>query len=262
MVGVTITTFNRKRFTEQCFKSIIWSKPKNVKMVVVDNASRKETKKLIRKFSEENSDLIEKVIFNKENYYVGKAIVQGWEYLSKTCDILGCINNDFFVEPGWEDNIIRCFSELNIDFVIGSVDPKKEKIRKKTPSGKGFYNTPVGGVGSAYFILTKHFLRGFYPSSIPFKSGYVGPAPSYHKKLLRGGLKGVRVCHPGAIVRNPEYTNPELVEYYNKTFKIRGLMRVLRIRRSKEKSGSSHGIWNWNEFLLNCHPDKFEKEKE
>jgi glycosyltransferase involved in cell wall biosynthesis len=264
MIGVTITTFNRKRFTEQCLKSIAWSKPKNVKIVIVDNASEEETKDVVRNFAEENKDLVSKVFFNKKNLYVGKALNQGWKYLSKTCDILGVMDNDFFVEPGWDTNMEACFSELDIDALIGSVKTSREKLKEVTPSGKGFYHTRLE-IGPSVFLWTKHFLNGHTFSEAPWKSGYAGPSVAFFRKFfVKAEMKGVRLCHPGIIVRKQEFTDPELKEYYDKTYKTRGLMKYLKIRREKEKEGKLHGIalWDWNEFLLKHYPEKYESEKE
>jgi glycosyltransferase involved in cell wall biosynthesis len=259
-IGLYIITFNRKRFTEECFKSILWSKPKQTEIVIVDNGSNKETLDIVKKFSEENKDLVKKVFYNKENLFVGASWNQAWNYMKDSYEILGGMNNDFFVAPGWEENIISCFSELNLDFLVGSV--RGEWQTKQTPSKKGCYSENINPVGSAYFILSKHYSKGMKPLNRPFSKGYVGPGPSFHRMLLKNKLRGVRIGHPGFIPRDPEYSNPEFLDYYDKTFKIRGLTNVLTTRRGWEYSGRRHGNGNWNYFLSVWYPEKFKEEKE
>lgn len=264
MIGVTLTTFNRPRFTEQCLKSFIWSNPdKNMKMVIVDNASEEKTRNIVGKYAERYSSLIEKVIFNKENLGLGKAINQGWNYLEDACDILGAVSNDFLFEPGWDRNIISCFLELNADYVISLIRPGKIRRRILTPSGKGFYNNDVNDPNGGGFILTKWVLKGIVPSSRPFSKGYFGPNLSFHKKIRASKIKRVRLCSPGILHRVPEYNEPELVKYYDKTFRDRGYTQILNRRKDWERHGRrcKDCNCNWNEFLKKWYPKKFKKEK-
>jgi len=256
-IGLHLTTYNRKRFTEECLKSIIWSKPKNSKILIIDNASTDDTYNILNEYFRNYPDLIENVIFNDKNYHLGAAIIQGWTYLKDTCDILCCINNDFLLEPGWEENVISCFSEIeSLDYITGTVRPDREKRKKKTPSGNGQYTT-ISDVGAAYFILTKHFTEGnFNLLTKPFTKNYVGPGPVFYKSLQENKLKGVRLAHPGVLVRHPEYSHPEHIEYYNETFRLRNLEKNLKKWRYQEKIGKTRGVINWRDFILKYHPDK------
>ena len=117
-IGLHLTTYNRILFTEQCLRSIIWSEPKFSKIVIVDNNSTDGTRSLITEYFMEKFPIIEKTIFNAENRHLGAAVVQGWNYLKDDCDVLGWINNDFLFEPGWEENLIDCFTEFNLDYIV------------------------------------------------------------------------------------------------------------------------------------------------
>ena len=70
-LGIHITTWNRALFTDQCLATLIWSKPKNTKVVVVDNFSTDETRtRIFPKY--EKYDFIDFVL-NDDNKHLGYA---------------------------------------------------------------------------------------------------------------------------------------------------------------------------------------------
>jgi len=249
-IGIHITTFNRKKFTEKCFLSLFLSKPKNSEVVIVDNASNDSTKEFLQNLS---FPFLKKIIYNENNHHLGYAVVQGWKELKNSCDILAWINNDFLFEPGWEENVISCFNELNLDYIDGIVNlnhKQKKPISeiKTTPSGKGKY-VITENVGAAYFIKTEWFNKGIAPLTIPWEKGYTGPGPTFHYSLLNKKLKGVRLASPGILLLDPEYTKKENIDYYNNVFSIRGIDKLLNKFRKKERlNGVAQGI-TWKDFL-------------
>ncbi|OYT16003.1 MAG: hypothetical protein B7C24_10170 [Bacteroidetes bacterium 4572_77] len=251
MIGLHITTFNRLEFTKQCIQSILWSEPTNTKITIVDNASTDGTIQWLDNLYD-SSPIVTNVIFNENNKHLGYAVNQGWKILSKTCDILGWINNDFLFEPGWEANVLTCFEDLNLDCLVGTVRPDRENIKKTTKNG-GMY-TNVLDVGAAYFVTKESYEKGIKPSIAKFSKNYVGPGPSFHKKLR--GLNFVRLAHPGVIVRDSEYNKPEYVEYYNQTMSIRGREGKLNKWRKIDKLGKPRGWGNWEGFLKKYYPNK------
>jgi|GEM_PF-3796307 len=251
-IGLHLTTFNRLLFTKQCLKSIEWSNPNNSIIVIVDNASDDGTREFLNAYS---SPLIKQIIFNAENKGLGYAVNQGWNILKDECDILGWINNDFLFEPGWESNVLACFEDLNLDYIVGTVRPDLESGRVVTSSGKGFYILP-SSVGAAYFLLSKHFKKGVAPSTRPFEKGYVGPGPRFHHKLGANKLKGFRIAHPGILVRDSEYTKPEYKKYYDETFGVRSKSKKLAGFRAKESKGKPRGWTNWSKFIEKYYPGR------
>lgn len=253
-IGIHLTTYNRWEFTDQCLKSFFWSKPDDIELLIVDNCSTDNTINLLKNYNYERNSQ-SGIIYNDTNKGLGFAVNQGWKILSNYCDILGWINNDFLFEPGWKENVLSCFTELNLDYVVGTVRPDRENIKQITPSGNGKYTT-INDVGAAYFLLTKHFKNGVAPSPTPFKKGYVGPGPDFHNQLIKGKLKGVRLAHPGVLVRDSEYSKKEHLEYYNETFGVRSLDKNLNKFRLLESKGQRRGWINWNEFLTKYYPEK------
>jgi len=251
-IGLNITAFNRIKFTEQCLLSILWSKPQETVVCLVDNGSTDGTRSLLIEY-QKKYEIFKHVVFNKDNLYVGGAINQGWKLLSASCDVLGNINNDFLVEPGWDQNVRACIQDFNLDYVVGTIKPSRQAI--STPSG-GRYSMPCDN-GGAVFLKTAHFLNGFYPSIKPFSKDYVGPGPAWHKRL-RSNLKGVRLASPGVLVRDSEYLNPDYIDYYDATFETRNMNHKLKRFRMLDKSGNPRGVTNWNQFLEKYYPEKMQ----
>lgn len=260
-IGIHITTYNRLEFTKKCLNSFFWSKPENCEIVIVDNNSTDGTKEFLK---EQNNKKIKTIIYNDENKHLGYAVVQGWNILKDSCDILGWVNNDFIAEPGWDKNVISCFTELNLDYIDGIVNLKHKQKKpiseiKKTKSGNGSY-VLTENVGAAYFLKTKQFLNGISPLTNPWEKGYTGPGPTFQYTLLEKKLKGVRLSNPGILLIDPEYTKKENIEYYNEVFSIRGIDNTLNGFRDLEKrNGISQGI-TWNEFLDKYYPNKKENK--
>lgn len=249
-IGIHITTYNRLEFTKKCLNSFFWSNPENCELVIVDNNSNDGTKEFLK---EQNNPLIKSIIYNDENKHLGYAVVQGWNILKNTCEILGWVNNDFLAEPGWDKNVTSCFNELNLDYIDGIVNLKHKQKKpiseiKKTESGNGSY-VLTENVGAAYFLKTKHFLDGISPLIDPWTKGYTGPGPTFQYMLFEKELKGVRLSNPGILLMDPEYTKIENIDYYNEVFSIRGIDNILdRFRNIELESGNAQGI-SWNDFL-------------
>ena len=265
-IGVGIITYNRKLFAEQCIKSILWSNPKDVTIVIIDNQSTDGTQDMLAEYQAEN-DIIKQIIYNPENKHAGYASNQSLEILSECCDVVGSIANDVFAEPGWDKNMRACFEELKTGYMISLVRPAKEKHKEITTSGKGHY-IKTQEMAACTFLRSEHFLKGFKWSIVPWGKGRIGPMPEFHQRLKRGfkgqdSLRGATLATPGFIVRRCEYTNPEFIEYYNKTFSERTMLTELARRRKLEAEGNASLIsfeyrysLNWEEFLKKYYPEK------
>lgn len=205
-------------------------------------------------------------MLNSRNEHLGYSILQAWSMLASLgCDILGGANNDFLFEPGWEENLISCFQETDVDYILSCFHKHRSKKLKKctTKSGKGVYIEDRNPMGAGYFIRSKHFTdRGLKHSTKPFSYKNIGPGPHWQREVKRRKLKGIRLLSPAVLVRKPEYSNPEYVKYYDEVFGIRGMENTLKTYRKMERDGTPRGTLNWNEFIDKYYSDKInEKEK-
>ena len=243
-ISVNITTFNRKYLTEFCINSLIKTTSREYfKLVVVDNFSTDGTIELLKKMK--NEDIIDTLILNSENLHLGKAVNQAWEHIDKNIDWLLWINNDFFFMENWLDNLKLVTNDLDVDYVnCGYLEgiPRNKVCRgipKKTKNG-GSYLEPVFKQNKKYDVgacpVLKREIVEKYNIKIlekPFSKGYTGPAPVFYRDLYNNNLKGVRLDKPCILLQCPDYNNPLLKDYYNKTFGIRGIEHVLDFYRKK-----------------------------
>lgn len=254
-LGLEITTWDRAEFTDQCLQTLIWSKPKNSKVLIIDNFSIDETReKVFPKYKD--YDYID-IILNNENKGLGYAVNQGWNILSETCDCLGWINNDFLFEPGWEKNLLTVFNDLDLDYIYSV--PNSYKTTKIFVSENGGKYRKRLDMGTGFFIRTDHFKRGITPEKKPFRRGHSGPGPGFYRHIKRENLKGARLASPAVHRRYCEYSRSDLVDYYNKTFGTRGLMKKLIGYRRLEEIGKPRDGLKWKEFKEKFYPDEKEK---
>jgi glycosyltransferase involved in cell wall biosynthesis len=264
-IGLRITTYNRKEFSEQCLKSLIWgSNPENLIVCIVDNASTDGTREMIQKYLYSGS-IVNCIILNSENEHLGYSIQQAWSMLAGLkCDVLAGANNDWLFEPGWDDNVLACFNELKIDYVFADIRKRNKKSKKKYPdkkteSGKGHYNlSPEKGIP---FIKTELFKEGLEYSIRRFENGYSGPGKDFVSKMDEMNLLGVKLSSPGIIVRSPEYNSTNYYDYYNEVWSIRGIENDLERLRSIEKEGKMiGGVMDWNMFVKKHHYEELDHD--
>ena len=247
-IGICLISYNRKAFTERAIESILLSNPDNLSVVIVDNNSTDGTQEMLLRYHTEK-DIIKQVVYNDKNENSGYAINQAFEILSKDCDVMGSMPNDFVVTPGWDRNIKACIEESGFDYVIGAIRHEPKNINKTTPSGNGHYidsRIPRACV----FLKTEHWLNGFKMPTSPWCE-----ERKFHDILKP--LKGATLASPGLRAQKCEYTNPDYIEYYNKTFGDRGLSNELARRRKLEEQGLwGNKSFNWEEFLEKYYPNQ------
>ena len=99
LVSVIITTYNSPNFLEQCLNSFLTQKDKKFEIIVADDGSTKDTKKLIKQY--ENKLKISHVWHNDDGFRAAKIrneavkISTGNYLVFIDCD---CITFDDFIE--------------------------------------------------------------------------------------------------------------------------------------------------------------------
>ncbi|MBN1168601.1 glycosyltransferase family 2 protein [Candidatus Woesebacteria bacterium] len=116
-LSIIIVSYNTKKLTESCIKSIKRSKPRiTYEIVVVDNGSADSSVKLLKKLKKTN--LIQKLIVNKRNAGFAKANNQGLKVSKGKYKLL--LNSDTVVEKGVLEKMISFSEKHNDAGVIGS----------------------------------------------------------------------------------------------------------------------------------------------
>jgi len=114
-ISVIIPVFNEEKFVLQTLKEV--SKQKkyfNLEVIIIDDCSTDHTLKII----EDNSNLFDKFIKNKENYGKGKSIILGIK--EATGDLILLQDCDLEYDPEEYKKLIEPFTKYDADLVLGS----------------------------------------------------------------------------------------------------------------------------------------------
>lgn len=118
-----IVSFNRLELFKQCYQSYKDTVSIPHSLVVVDNASDRETMDWIV------DHVTEQVIILSENKYPGYACNRGWELAPKEATLLHRSDNDFMFLPGWCENILAAFKKPSTGQVGLRTDREELKAR-------------------------------------------------------------------------------------------------------------------------------------
>lgn len=139
LISVIVNYHNGEKYLERCIKSIISQEYKNFEIIVWDNASTDNSKKIIEKFKERKIRYFRHPI--KENLY--KARNRAIEKSSG--QLIAFLDSDDWWEENYLSSREKYFRDPNIDFFYSNTNIFYEKKRKKKlyrnfslPDGKIF----------------------------------------------------------------------------------------------------------------------------
>jgi GT2 family glycosyltransferase/glycosyltransferase involved in cell wall biosynthesis/Flp pilus assembly protein TadD len=121
LVSIVILTFNQFRYTKECVESIRKHTPEPHEIIFVDNGSKDETVKWLRKAVKESINF--KLIENAKNLGFAKGCNQG--ILASSGEYILLLNNDIVATEGWLSGMIEC---INSAPDIGIVGPMTNQI--------------------------------------------------------------------------------------------------------------------------------------
>lgn len=125
--GIVIPVYNRIEFVKQCFESLSKADLRGVIIVIVDDNSNEETKRLIREFDCPN--VIHK-IFKTANRNMHDSFVQGFDHICDICKdvrFLVTLDSDTVHKQNWIQEMVRIFDLY-----------KMQNIDKQDPIVTGF----------------------------------------------------------------------------------------------------------------------------
>lgn len=245
-LSIIVITYNRKELTKYCIETLIKNTPRErFELTVVDNCSNDGTIEMLNDLK--NKDIIQNLILNPKNYFVGKAVNQGWKIANKEADWFLSVNNDFFFMQGWFQNFEKVVNDLDIDYI--SCLYLEHTMRNKVAPGISMITSSGGkylqrvlrdrkitDVGGATAI--KRSVVKKYKIKVPegkHRPGYTGPAPHFNKILQNDlMLKSVRLDKPCILLQFPDYENPKYEEYYKEVYSSRGLLRLWEVYKNNK----------------------------
>ncbi|MFH1601753.1 MAG: glycosyltransferase family 2 protein [Candidatus Shapirobacteria bacterium] len=159
-LSIIIISFNTKKILGQCLKSILSSRDKLRKeIIIVDNASADDSLRIVRKFQFSNSNFQIKLIKNKKNLGFAKANNQGIK-IARGKNVL-LLNSDTLVKKNSLSKLVK-FAKKNKD--LGAVAPRLLNADGSVqPSCFRFPS--VKGAIKEFWLSKKNSFSKYYPKT-------------------------------------------------------------------------------------------------
>jgi len=112
-VSVIIPVYNGAKTLQQCLESVLNQNHNNYELIVVDNNSSDDTKKIIKSFR--NKDI--KYVFKEK---IGRGSAKNAGIIEATGEIIAITDSDCIVPKNWVTELIRPILYENENIVMGS----------------------------------------------------------------------------------------------------------------------------------------------
>lgn len=199
-----IISYNRLDLLKRCYESYKATVTMPYTLIIVDNASRNDTRQWLSSEVSPNDG----VIFLEHNRFPGYACNRGWEAMPSCTTHLHRSDNDFVFLEGWCDEMLRSFTK-NVGQV--GMRTKKEEMGAKS------------NVGGNNVILRALWDKGLRYDERPWGAAY---PPGWTEDSLLSpaveamGYRWKRVKQPCIVpISNEDPNDP----YYQETWGIRGI---------------------------------------
>ncbi len=244
-VSIGVTTYNRKKLTEFCLKTINETVPKiERELIVVDNNSTDGTRDLLNDLFDKRQ--IDKITFNPENYHLGKAINQFYDSVHPDAEWLIYIDNDLFCMEGWYENFLRVVGHYGVKLDYAYCVMRKATFREKgvvALTNKGRHMSPPQNpeVGAGFAIRQSVLKKtGIRFVETPWHPGWGSNFSVLRLDLIKHNLWGVELAKPCILTQNCEFNNPDFEDYYKEVFGVRG--RLDRFERLKKQGYAENEV--------------------
>lgn len=170
-LSIIVPVYNTGKYLEKCINSLINQTYKNIEIVIVEDCSTDNSKKIIKKF--ENIKNV-KIIYNKKNS--GLSYSRNIGILNSTGEYVGFIDSDDYVDLDYYEKIINKIQKEKADLAICDVKIVYENTNEVLIS-KGCENNDLSVVniinnGLAASACNKVFKRSLI-SQYQFSEGKV-----------------------------------------------------------------------------------------
>lgn len=113
-VSIIIPCYNVEKYLDVCIDSILCQKIKDFEIILVDDFSDDNTKKIIQKYVSKYDNI--RAIFNKEN--LGAGYCRNVALKEAKYDIVSFVDSDDYVESNYYENMLGTMLENNADVVV------------------------------------------------------------------------------------------------------------------------------------------------
>jgi glycosyltransferase involved in cell wall biosynthesis len=266
-VSIIIPTLNRANYLKDAIQSLIdqvFSK-KQYEIIVVDNGSIDDTKKVVK-------NAIEKNINHNIRYALEPipGLLSGRHHGAEEAvnEILTFVDDDILADPGWLKAIVKTFEDPSVHLVGGpslplyEVDPPEwleefwiqHKFGRECgdlslidlgPDQKEIDPIFVWGLNMSVRRRTFYDLGGTHPDCIPeHLQKYQGDGETgLSLRITKAGLKSV--YQPKALVRHRIPEDRMTIESFEKRYFYQGICDSFT--RIREKNGINNEMGNFSE---------------
>lgn len=237
LVSVIVSTFNSANFLEACLKSIKKQTYKNIELIVVDNNSIDNTKKIAKKFTDKvfnfGPERSAQVNFGVENssgeyvYKVDSDFVLNYQVIEQ------CISK---TKKSYDAIVVHNSPDVNVSWIA--------RVRKFEVD---MYKYDITH-SSARFLRKKVFMSiGGFNEKITAGEDY-----DFQNKLNRGGYKTGFIAAEAVHLGEPKSFWKHMKKYYDygKNFVV---YQAENKKESKKQLGFFRSVYlkNWKKFLKN-----------
>jgi len=232
---VVLITYNRLEYTKKTLSYFWKSIDVPYYLIVIDNCSTDGTIEYLKR--QQAGNKIDKVIFNPENYYPGKACNIAWEEGLKEYPAthLMRLDNDMILRKGWDIAALDYFKKIPS---MGQVGIEHEAIENPNAYGCEVringktYNTFPGTVGGPNIISRLVWEKGLRYDESRWTDNGTGRPTLQEDVLFSRAIKnaGFLVGHMTEDLARTfanETNWKEYPEYYTQTFTERGYGHLL-----------------------------------
>lgn len=169
-ISVIVAVYNTEEYLDRCLESLLNQTYKNMELVIVEDCSTDSSRKLLKKYKE-NENI--KIFYNKENR--GLSYSRNYGLKKSTGDFIGYIDSDDYVEPDYYEKLMRSIKDNKSDTAICDiklVDEQTNKIQRCKCYTNDFDVCSVVNNGFAASACNKLFKRKNI-EKYPFAEGKV-----------------------------------------------------------------------------------------
>ena len=226
---IVLITYNRLDYTQRTLRDLWASIEVPYFLVVVDNCSTDGTVPYLKRH--EKRSRIDKIIYNPENYYPGKACNIGWDEglkVYKDATHLMRLDNDMHLEKGWDlaaEDYFKKIPELGqLGLDHEAIEDPRAKLRELLINGKTLNPWP-GCVGGPNIIRRKIWDMGVRYEEYMWNDGRKSPMQEdsqFSKAIMnKGYLSGHMTENLSRTFANMSNWKDH-PEYYKETMTDRG----------------------------------------
>ncbi len=231
MISVIVPTYNSQKTIEECVQAILNQKvPEEFELIIVDDASKDDTEKILEKYSN-------KIIYLKNKKNKGPAFSRNIGAKKAKGKIVVFTDSDCIAAKNWLSEMIKPFEDEKVAAVQGAYKTKQkeliarfsqEEIEQRYELLRKAKNLDWVGSYSAAYSKNIFLEEGGFDESFPIASG---EDPDLSFRVAKKGHK--IVFNEKAIVY---HTHPNNLGWYLRTKFFRAYYRVILYKKHPQKA--------------------------